>query len=120
MQSYGRDMGLSEVRTTESPPRKIEPVRGAVHDQHPPEFQHRAVEIAWLRKKPVAEIAKDRKVSESRLRNKMSQANINESVKEGLMTFWGTGRGSAPRGPRTYRPRAWPPTGPAAVGPRSG
>ncbi len=51
---------------------------------HPPEFRRRAVELARLREKPVAEIAKDLGISESCLRNWMSQADINEGRKEGL------------------------------------
>ncbi len=51
---------------------------------HPPEFRRRAVELARLREKPVAEIAKDLRISESCLRNWMSQADINEGRKEGL------------------------------------
>jgi transposase-like protein len=53
---------------------------------HPPEFRHRAVELARLREKPIAEIAKDLGISESCLRNWMNQADINEGVKEGLTT----------------------------------
>ena len=53
---------------------------------HPPEFRRRAVELARLREKPVAEIAKDLGIRESCLRNWMSQADINEGVKEGLTT----------------------------------
>lgn len=53
---------------------------------HPPEFRRRAIELARLREKPVAEIAKDLGISESCLRNWMSQADINEGVKEGLTT----------------------------------
>jgi len=51
---------------------------------HPPEFRRRAVELARLRDKPIAEIAKDLGISESCLRNWMSQADINEGRKEGL------------------------------------
>ena len=51
---------------------------------HPPEFRRRAIELARLREKPVAEIAKDLGISESCLRNWMSQAAINEGLKEGL------------------------------------
>ncbi len=51
---------------------------------HPAEFRRRAVELARLREKPVAEIAKDLGISESCLRNWMSQADINEGRKEGL------------------------------------
>lgn len=53
---------------------------------HPPEFRRRAIELARLREKPVAEIAKDLGISESCLRNWMSQADINDGVKEGLTT----------------------------------
>jgi transposase len=51
---------------------------------HPPEFRRRAIELAQLREKPIAEIAKDLGISESCLRNWMSQADINEGRKEGL------------------------------------
>ena len=51
---------------------------------HPPEFRRRAVELARLREKPVGQIAKDLGISESCLRNWMSQADVNEGLKEGL------------------------------------
>jgi transposase len=51
---------------------------------HPPEFRRRAVELARLREKPVAEIAKDLGISESCLRNGMSRADVDEGLKEGL------------------------------------
>ncbi len=51
---------------------------------HPPEFRRRAVELAQLREKPVADIARDLGISQSCLRNWMSQADINEGHKEGL------------------------------------
>ena len=51
---------------------------------HPPEFRRRAVELARLQEKPVAEIARDLGISDSCLRNWMSQADINEGRKEGL------------------------------------
>lgn len=51
---------------------------------HPPEFRRRAVELAQLREKPIAEIAKDLGISESCLRNWMSQADVDEGRKEGL------------------------------------
>ena len=41
---------------------------------HPPEFRRRAVELARLREKPVAEIARDLGISDSCLRNWMAQA----------------------------------------------
>ena len=53
---------------------------------HPPEFRRRAVELARLREKPIADIARDLGISESCLRNWMSQADINEGRKEGLST----------------------------------
>jgi transposase len=51
---------------------------------HPPEFRRRAVELAQLREKPVAEIAKDLGISESCLRNWMSRADVDAGRKEGL------------------------------------
>jgi len=52
---------------------------------HPPEFRRRAVELAQLREKPIADIARDLGVSESCLRNGMSQSG-EEGRKEGLST----------------------------------
>ncbi|TDQ00628.1 transposase-like protein [Labedaea rhizosphaerae] len=46
---------------------------------HPPEFRQRAVELARLGDKPVAALAKDLGISESCLRNWMTQANVDES-----------------------------------------
>jgi transposase len=51
---------------------------------HPPEFRQRAVELARLREKPVAQIATDLGVSDSCLRNWMAQADIDEGRREGL------------------------------------
>lgn len=45
---------------------------------HPPEFRQRAVELARLGDKPVAEVAKSLGISESCLRNWMAQADIDE------------------------------------------
>jgi transposase len=42
---------------------------------HPPEFRQRAVELARLGDKPVAALAKDLGISESCLRNWMTQAD---------------------------------------------
>ncbi len=53
---------------------------------HPPEFRQRAVELARLREKPVAQIAKDLGISDSCLRNWMSQADVDEGRKQGLST----------------------------------
>ncbi len=53
---------------------------------HPPEFRTRAVELARLREKPIAQIAVDLGISESCLRNWVHQADVDEGVKEGLST----------------------------------
>jgi transposase len=53
---------------------------------HPPEFRRRAVELARLREKPIAEIAKDLSISESCLRNWINQADIDDGAKPGLST----------------------------------
>jgi transposase len=41
-----------------------------------PEFRRRAVELARLREKPIAQIAKDLGIAESGLRRWMAQADI--------------------------------------------
>jgi transposase len=46
---------------------------------HPPEFRRRAVELARERTKPVGELAKDLRISESCLRNWMAQADVDKS-----------------------------------------
>ena len=51
---------------------------------HPPEFRQRAVELARLREKPVARIAEDLGISDSCLRNWMTQADVEEGRKEGV------------------------------------
>jgi transposase len=52
---------------------------------HPPEFRQRAVELARLREKPVAQIAEDLGISDSCLRNWMAQADREEGRrKDGL------------------------------------
>jgi transposase len=51
---------------------------------HPPEFRQRAVELARLREKPVAQIATDLGISDSCLRTWMAQADIDEGRREGL------------------------------------
>jgi transposase len=53
---------------------------------HPPEFRQRAVELARLREKPVAEIARDLGISDSCLRNWIAQADINDGARPGLTT----------------------------------
>ena len=49
-----------------------------------PEFRRRAVELARLREKPIAHIAKDLGIAESGLRRWMAQADVDEGKKEGL------------------------------------
>ena len=51
---------------------------------HPPEFRRRAVELARLREKPIAQIARDLGISESCLRNWISRADVDEGRKDGL------------------------------------
>jgi transposase len=51
---------------------------------HPPEFRQRAVELARLREKPVAQIAEDLGISDSGLRNWMAQADVEEGRKDGV------------------------------------
>ncbi len=51
---------------------------------HPPEFRQRAVELARLGEKPVAEIAEDLGISESCLRNWLAQADVDEGRREGM------------------------------------
>jgi transposase len=46
---------------------------------HPEEFRRRAVELARARTRPVAELAKELRISESCLRNRMSQADVDDS-----------------------------------------
>lgn len=51
---------------------------------HPPEFRQRAVALARLREKPVAEIATDLGISDSCLRNWIAQADIEEGRRDGV------------------------------------
>ena len=46
---------------------------------HPPKFRRRAVELARQKTKPVAELAKELRISESCLRNWMAQADVDNS-----------------------------------------
>ena len=46
---------------------------------HPPEFRRRAVELARQKTKPVAELAKELRISESCLRNWMAQADVDDN-----------------------------------------
>ena len=55
-----------------------------MHAAHPEEFRRRAVELARLREKPIAQIAKDLGISESCLRRWIDQADVEEGHKEGL------------------------------------
>lgn len=48
-----------------------------------PEFRRRAVELARLREKPIARIAKDLGIAESGLRRWMAQADIDEGKRDG-------------------------------------
>ncbi len=49
-----------------------------------PEFRRRAVELARLREKPIAQIAKDLGIAESGLRRWMAQADVDEGKRDGL------------------------------------
>jgi transposase len=51
---------------------------------HPPEFRQRAVELARLREKPVAQIAEDLGISDSCLRNWMARADVDEGLRDGV------------------------------------
>jgi len=46
-----------------------------------PEFRRRAVELARLQKKPIAQIARDLQISESCLRRWMDPADVDDSHK---------------------------------------
>lgn len=61
-----------------------EGVREKMPAAHPEEFRRRAVELARLREKPIAQIARDLGISESCLRRWMDQADVEEGHKEGL------------------------------------
>ena len=50
---------------------------------HPPEFRRRAVELARLREKPIAQIAEDLGISESCRRGWMKQADIDDGGRDG-------------------------------------
>jgi transposase len=49
-----------------------------------PEFRRRAVELARLREKPIAQIARDLGIAESGLRRWMAQPDVDEGRKEDL------------------------------------
>ncbi|WP_425414270.1 transposase [Pseudonocardia asaccharolytica] len=53
---------------------------------HPEEFRRRAVALARERTEPVAELAKELRISESCLRNWMAQADVDESDSDTKLT----------------------------------
>lgn len=53
---------------------------------HPAEFRRRAVELARERSKPIAELAKDLRISESCLRNWVAQAETDENGSDTHLT----------------------------------
>jgi transposase len=53
---------------------------------HPPEFRQRAIELARLREKPIAQIAADLGISESCLRHWVAQADVDDGQRNGLTT----------------------------------
>jgi transposase-like protein len=53
---------------------------------HPPEFRQRAVELARLREKPIAQIAIDLGISESCLRRWIAVADVDDGHWPGLTT----------------------------------
>ena len=54
--------------------------------RYPAEFRERAVELARLREKPVAQLATDLGVSSATLHGWLKQTDINEGRREGLTT----------------------------------
>ena len=52
----------------------------------PPEFRHRAVELARLREKPILHIAQDLGISDATLHGWLKQAGIDEGHADGLTT----------------------------------
>ncbi|MBV9160903.1 MAG: transposase [Pseudonocardiales bacterium] len=53
---------------------------------HPAEFRRRAIELARQRTKPIAEVAKDLRISESCLRNWVTQADADERGSQTRLT----------------------------------
>jgi transposase len=58
----------------------------AVPPPHPAEFRRRAIELARARTKPMAEVAKDLRISESCLRNWVAQADADERGSQARLT----------------------------------
>jgi transposase len=58
----------------------------AVPAPHPPEFGRRAIELARERTKPIVELAKDLRISESCLRNWLAQAELDENGSDTQLT----------------------------------
>jgi transposase-like protein len=54
--------------------------------RYPHEFRQRAVELARLGEKPIAQIAVDLGISDQTLRNWVKQTDINEGRRDGLTT----------------------------------
>jgi transposase-like protein len=53
---------------------------------HPAEFRRRAIELARARTKPMSEVAKDLRISESCLRNWVAQADTDERGSQTRLT----------------------------------
>jgi transposase-like protein len=53
---------------------------------HPAEFRQRAVELARTGDKPISQLARELRISESCLRNWMTQADSNESPNSARLT----------------------------------
>jgi transposase len=53
---------------------------------HPAEFRQRAVELARIGDKPVAQLAKELQISESCLRNWMAQADADDGGRQDRLT----------------------------------
>ena len=51
---------------------------------YPEEFRRRAVDLARLRQKPIAQLARELGVAESGLRRWLDQADVDEGAKPGL------------------------------------
>jgi transposase len=58
----------------------------AVPPPHPAEFRRRAIELARQRTQPMAELAKDLRISESCLRNWLAQADADERGSQTRLT----------------------------------